>query len=57
MDFDGRGLHCGDVIEVLIEGRWCEARIEHSDDWYLVGQPASVNDALQCGRLLARRCL
>lgn len=31
------GLHCGDTMEVLINGKWKPTRIEMNDDWYLVG--------------------
>lgn len=35
-DFYG-GLHCGETMEVLINGQWIPTRIEKSSDWYLVG--------------------
>jgi hypothetical protein len=31
------GLHCGQTMEVKINGAWIPTRIEMSDDWYLVG--------------------
>lgn len=31
------GLHCGETMEVLINGEWTPTRIEMDDDWYLVG--------------------
>lgn len=31
------GLHCGDCLDVLLEGEWVSTRIEMGDDWYLVG--------------------
>lgn len=31
------GLHCGQTMEVNINGKWISTRIEMSDDWYLVG--------------------
>ena len=31
------GLHCGETMEVLINGAWTPTRIEMDDDWYLVG--------------------
>lgn len=31
------GLHCGDTLDVLIDGEWIPTRIEMADDWYLVG--------------------
>lgn len=39
------GLHCGDYLEVLIDGEWVQTSIEHSDGcshsngWYLVSHP------------------
>lgn len=36
---DGYGLHCGDTIEVLLNGTWVPTRIEYDYNfsWYLVG--------------------
>ena len=31
------GLHCGETMEVLIDGQWVPTRIEKENDWYLVG--------------------
>lgn len=31
------GLHCGECLDVLIDGEWIPTRIEMGDDWYLVG--------------------
>lgn len=31
------GLHCGECMDVLIDGNWKPTRIEMGDDWYLVG--------------------
>lgn len=31
------GLHCGECMDVLINGQWKPTRIEMDDDWYLVG--------------------
>jgi hypothetical protein len=31
------GLHCGQTIEVFINGKWTPTRIEMAEDWYLVG--------------------
>lgn len=31
------GLHCGEQLEVLVNGRWLPTRIEKDKDWYLVG--------------------
>jgi len=29
------GLHCGECIEVLLDGVWYPSRVEYGDDWYL----------------------
>lgn len=29
------GLHCGDLVKILYEDVWRDARIEYGDDWYL----------------------
>lgn len=31
------GLHCGEPLDVKINGRWVSTRIEMGNDWYLVG--------------------
>lgn len=31
------GLHCGQTMEVKIDGQWIPTSIEMSNDWYLVG--------------------
>ena len=31
------GLHCGEIFDVKINGRWVPTRIEMGEDWYLVG--------------------
>lgn len=31
------GLHCGECLDVLIDGEWIPTRIEMDDGWYLVG--------------------
>lgn len=36
LDFYG-GLHCGEKLEVLIDGKWIPTRIELHSFWYLVG--------------------
>ena len=34
------GFHCGDCMQVMVEGEWTPTRIEFSGgDWYLVGTP------------------
>ena len=29
-------LHCGDGLELLINGKWIEARVEYDKDFYLI---------------------
>lgn len=41
------GLHCGTVMEVLIDDEWLPTRIEYADDWYLVGIPCESLSMLQ----------
>ena len=36
MDYYG-GLHCGERLDVLIDGEWIHTRIEMGDGWFLVG--------------------
>lgn len=36
---DYEGLHCGECMEVYLNGIWVPTRIEMGDDWYLVGLP------------------
>lgn len=31
------GLHCGECLDILINGEWVPTRIEMGDGWYLVG--------------------
>ena len=31
------GLHCGDVFEVKVNGKWIPTRIEIGLDWFQVG--------------------
>ena len=33
------GLHCGDCLDVEMDGDWVPVRIEMDEDWYLVGVP------------------
>lgn len=34
------GLHCGDTLEVMVDGAWTPCRMEmDSGIWYLVGAP------------------
>jgi Domain of unknown function (DUF5348) len=51
---DGWELHCGNVFEVLVDGAWHEVRIEHGDDWLLVGLPPG--NSVEMEGLEARSC-
>lgn len=34
------GFHCGDTMEVMVDGEWVHTRMEMDDgEWYLVGTP------------------
>ena len=39
------GLHCGDLLDVLIDDKWITTRIEMTSDqqWYLVDTPYMGN--------------
>lgn len=40
------GLHCGECVEVLVNGKWVQDRIEMSGDgnWYLVESKLKGNE-------------
>ena len=43
------GFHCGDPLEVLVDGEWVQSRMElrwtqNGGEWYLVGTPYSGKD-------------
>ncbi|MFR4580497.1 MAG: DUF5348 domain-containing protein [Clostridium fessum] len=35
------GLHCGECLQILLDGRWVQTRMEMDAErnWYLVGTP------------------
>lgn len=35
------GLHCGETMDVLLDGQWLPTRIEKGRDWYLIGVKTS----------------
>ena len=35
------GLHCGQTLDVKINGKWVPTRIEMANHWFLVGVPSS----------------
>ena len=44
---DYEGIHCGEVFEFQLNGVWVPARVEMSEDWYLVGLPGLKLDGLE----------
>ncbi len=40
------GFHCGDCLQVRVNGVWVSTRFEHDCDWYLVGLPDVTIDGL-----------
>lgn len=44
--WEHEGFHCGEPLEVLIDGEWVQTRMEMSSDrqWYLVGTPFKGGD-------------
>ena len=40
------GLHCGDCLDILINGKWVPTRIEMGDGWYLTGIKADNLEGL-----------
>lgn len=43
--WENDGFHCGEPLEVLVDDKWVETRMEMSIDreWYLVGTPYCGN--------------
>ena len=33
------GLHCGECLEVMLEGHWVRTRVDMAEYFYLVGTP------------------
>lgn len=40
------GLHCGECMDVKVNGKWIPTRIEMAEGWYLVGFPDVRLDGL-----------
>jgi len=34
--WEDEGLHCGETLEILLDGKWQSDRIEFDSEWYLV---------------------
>ena len=48
-EFNGYELHCGDVVEISIDGvNWVKTRIEYSDRYYAVANPDLSLRGLYC---------
>lgn len=41
------GLHCGECMDVYIDGKWTSTRIEYDENWYLVGITTKDLNGLQ----------
>lgn len=38
------GFHCGECLEVDVDGQWVQSRMEYGrDGWYLIGTPYKGN--------------
>ncbi len=37
------GLHCGEGLEVFLDGKWIQTGIEMSDSWYIPRTPYKKN--------------
>ena len=45
------GLHCGEQLEVLLDGEWIPTRIELGEFWYLKGvKLIKLNGLIVCAR-------
>ncbi len=43
--WEDNGFHCGECLEVQVDGKWVQTRMEMTADqqWYLVGTPYKGN--------------
>ena len=41
------GLHCGEPMEVKINGKWVPTRIEYGREWYIVAAPRVNPEGLE----------
>jgi hypothetical protein len=52
LGLNGHEFHCGECFEIFRPiydtpvGRWVEVRLEHSSDWYLVGDARQGHELL-----------
>lgn len=44
---DYGGIHCGEAFEFFFNDVWVPARMEMSEDWYLVGLPGVTLEGLK----------
>lgn len=47
IEHDYGGIHCGEVFEVQLNGKWVTTRVEMDEDWYLVGLPGLKLEGLE----------
>lgn len=40
------GLHCGDCMDIRLNGRWVPTRMEYFAKWYLIGVNTDALDGL-----------
>ena len=38
-DWFHSGLHCGECLEVMLEGCWVQTRVEMAEGFFLIGTP------------------
>lgn len=50
IEHDYGGIHCGEVFEFHLNGKWVPARVEMDEDWYLVGLPGLKLEGLEVRR-------
>ena len=45
--WENNGIHCGETLEVLVDDKWVQTRMElawgEEKEWYLVGTPYRGN--------------
>lgn len=46
-DILGDGLHCGQPLDVWVDGEWRPTRLEKGNKWYLIGQRGILLDGIK----------
>lgn len=41
------GLHCGECLDIKVQGKWIATRIEYGNGWYLIGIDTDILDGLK----------